>query len=346
MFISIVKSVLCGLIAGSVLLGATNTAQAQQQGQWAASSCSLVSVGRLNLGSYEPNTDQDTTHEIGFRCTTTFPYNASSSTATFKLCLYMGEDAASSPGHNPWRYMSSTNSANLAYNLYADSARTQILVPEGMGSPLVSELTLHQGFPYQPVSSTGTFTVHARIPAGQQSLPSGHYYSLNSSFTLYYSMAAGSVAPNDCTQGNAYGGGYWGGSPIQLNAQVEQHCTLSTEAVDFGVLAQVGVVQTPIHAMGQLNVQCGVGTVYTLYLGQGNHPAGGLRQMANGSSRLPYQLFNDEAQSIIWNESNGVTHTATGNEQSIPVYGQISPGTTLPSELGTYTDTVIVTVSY
>ena len=68
--------------------------------------------------------------------------------------------------------------------------------------------------------------------------------------------------------------------------------------------------------------------------------------MANGSSRLAYLLFQDSARVLPWTDSSGVSRVGTGNEQNLVVYGQIPVGTTVPGQLGTYTDTVIVTVSY
>lgn len=82
----------------------------------------------------------------------------------------MGEDPGNQAGYQPWRYLKNNNvtgngEASLAYNLYADSAHTQILMPENAGAPLVVDFTLTGGNGSTYVSSNGSIPIYARIAA-------------------------------------------------------------------------------------------------------------------------------------------------------------------------------------
>ena len=152
----------------------------------------------------------DTTHDVGFRCTFSFSYPFNEERVTFRVCLYMNDEAT---GYNPWRHMDNGSwwppympnpptPDDLAYNLYADSGRTHILSPPDAGPSMVSEvLTIERGYPGQPISGSGNFTVHGRLPAPQPGLPSGSY-NATPSFTLTYTVES-DVAPSDCTQASA-----------------------------------------------------------------------------------------------------------------------------------------------
>lgn len=338
-------------VSGAILMVAclsmSNPASAQQGGQWWGGAFCNLSSNTLNLGTADPHTHTDTTHDINFVCSFSFAYPFEDDRVTFRLCLYMNDEAG---GYSPWRHLDNASwwpphmpnpptPEFLAYNLYADGARTHILAPPAAGPAMVSQvLTINRGFPYQPVSASGSFSVHARIPVFQPGLAAGNYES-SPNFMLRYSVAAGSVPPSDCEQSTS-------SRAIRIQATVPDSCTLNAQAVDFGLIDQVGVIHSALHAEGLLNVRCSAGRPYTVYLGDGNHPNGTQRNMANGSSRLAYLLFQDSARVLPWTDSSGVSRVGTGNEQNLVVYGQIPVGTTVPGQLGTYTDTVIVTVSY
>jgi spore coat protein U-like protein len=57
-------------------------------------------------------------------------------------------------------------------------------------------------------------------------------------------------------------------------------------------------------------------------------------------------LYKDAARTQLWESSAGeqVTGSGAGTVQNLPVYGRIPPQATPPA--GTYSDTVVVTVTY
>ena len=73
-----------------------------------------------------------------------------------------------------------------------------------------------------------------------------------------------------------------------------------------------------------------------------------LRQMTRASSALTYALYRDgsRAPATAWGNTSGsdtLSNTGTGAAQIHPVYGRI-PVQSIPPP-GTYTDTVVVTVT-
>jgi spore coat protein U-like protein len=129
----------------------------------------------------------------------------------------------------------------------------------------------------------------------------------------------------------------------------------SVTGINFGDVPQ-GTPSADIMAQGSVSVTCPNGTPYTIYLGNGlNRISGGYRQMMNGTTPMMYQLYQDGGLNKIWDETGGPTvkggsggfsTTATGAAIVSPIYGVIPKGIPLPSTLGPYTDTVVVTVAY
>lgn len=341
----------------SFLLASSSLTLAPQAEAAISSPSCQFSGAQFNLGTYSSTAAVDSAQAIGFSCSVGFSWDETDPRATFRLCLSMGEDPGNQAGYQPWRYLKNNNvtgngEASLAYNLYADSAHTQILMPENAGAPLVVDFTLTGGNGSTYVSSNGSIPIYARIAGGQGSLPANIYHSYNPPFTLRYQAVSGGTPPATCDGGSST---YTSGG-IQIITQVTDSCSLSTHGVNFGTLSEVGQLKTPYSAEGAVTVQCSSGKPYTLYLGGGNNiDSNGYRRMANGEARLPYQLYQDSSHSRIWDETGGTSQAGgiggvsgfgNGSNQTLRVYGLIPAGTTVPGNVGTYTDTVMVTVAY
>ena len=346
----------CSYCVTALLISGLLVTPPPVQAEISSPSCQFTGA-QLNLGSYSSSASVDSAQTIGFSCAVGFSWGDPDPRATFRLCLYMGEDPGNQSGYQPWRYLKNNNvtgsgEAHLAYNLYADPSHSQILMPENAGTPLVVDFTLSAGNGSTYVSSNGNIPIYARIAGGQGALPANIYHSYNPPFTLRYQAVSGGTPPANCDGGSAT---YASGS-IQIITQVTDSCSLSTRGVNFGTLGEVGRLKTASFAEGEVTVQCSSGKPYTLYLGSGNHPSSGeYRQMANGEARLPYQLYQDPAHTRVWNETGGTTQTGgvggvsgtgNGSSQTLRIYGLIPTGTTVPGNVGTYTDTVMVTVAY
>lgn len=82
-------------------------------------------------------------------------------------------------------------------------------------------------------------------------------------------------------------------------------------------------------------------------LGNGLSPSGLQRRMQGpGGSFINYGLYQDATRSVAWGNTNatGVQGTGTGQPQSLTVYGRVPPQP-VPGA-GTYSDTIVITLSY
>jgi spore coat protein U-like protein len=95
-------------------------------------------------------------------------------------------------------------------------------------------------------------------------------------------------------------------------------------------------------------VQCTNSTPYTVALDGGTSGATDptQRKMSKGAEKITYGLYQDSARSQGWGNTTGQTvgGTGTGSSQALTVYGRVASQTT-PSA-GSYSDSVVVTVTY
>jgi spore coat protein U-like protein len=71
------------------------------------------------------------------------------------------------------------------------------------------------------------------------------------------------------------------------------------------------------------------------------------RQLSDGTNTINYNLYTDATHDTVWGDgTNGVVvgSISTGEDQDFTVYGLIPAQTAKPE--GTYTDTIVATVTY
>ncbi len=94
-------------------------------------------------------------------------------------------------------------------------------------------------------------------------------------------------------------------------------------------------------AQGKLNVTCTKGTPYKVGLAN----SGKMTNTADAASTIAYVLYQDTATSQIWdNSQNLFAQTGSGTVQALPVYAKLAGNTN--AKAGTYSDTVVATVTY
>ncbi len=233
-------------------------------------------------------------------------------------------------------------SEKLSFGLFRDAART---IPWGsindpsLGEPPLITLSV-------PLLGTGNAsrTIYARLFGGQSGIAAGTYQS-------DFSGAQTDVSYGVTTSLTGCTGGLLGlltestTAPFAVETSVEENCLLDvTQNVDFGI---AGVLSGNVDAAGQLQVTCTSGTDYAVSLERqaGPQPLGAW-EMTNGAETITYGLYADIARTDLWGgpPADDVSLTGTGAAQLLGVYGRVPPQTTPPA--GTYTDTVIVTVTY
>jgi spore coat protein U-like protein len=149
-----------------------------------------------------------------------------------------------------------------------------------------------------------------------------------------------------------------GTSSVTATVTVATNCAITTTPVAFGTYDPIGTnATTPIYASGSVTVTCVKNTAPVIAMSLGNYANGSQRRMSNGSDYLAYELYqppNNTPNSpcsfpatTVWG-SNGNAFAATvatdKGARAYSVCGAVSAGQN-PS-VGTYTDTVVATVTF
>lgn len=141
--------------------------------------------------------------------------------------------------------------------------------------------------------------------------------------------------------GAAYGATSTGN--MTISAEVTASCSVATNTLAFTVDPVAG---GDTDAQANVDVTCTNNHPYTVDLGLGANADVSTRRMVHSTDAtafLTYELYSDSARTQIWT-TGGASETGTGSVQSLPVYGRVPEQ--LTAKLGSYTDTVVVTVTY
>lgn len=132
---------------------------------------------------------------------------------------------------------------------------------------------------------------------------------------------------------------------IAVSTTVTNTCTIQNGTLSFG--AYTGAVLT---ATGTFTVNCTNNGDYTIGLGVGGGSGASFanRFMTNGTYTLGYNIYTSAADTTVWGDGTSSTATVagvgTGSSQTVNVYGKIPANEAAIS--GTYTDTVVATITY
>lgn len=144
-------------------------------------------------------------------------------------------------------------------------------------------------------------------------------------------------------------------------------CALSGAAVGFGNYDVFSLL--PNDSSGTMTLTCnqtgGTGSVdsfsYTVAIGSGTYGSFSERRMANGLARMGYNLYTTPLRLLVWGDGSGGTFTVggLGCVGNTVIANPLCPGTLavpltvyarIPAlqdvRVGSYADTVVVTVSY
>jgi spore coat protein U-like protein len=145
---------------------------------------------------------------------------------------------------------------------------------------------------------------------------------------------------------------------LAVSASVASNCTISTLAVAFGAYDPIVTnAVTALNGNGSITIACTKGSVPTLKLDLGATPAGAVRQMASGTERLPYELYQPltnvagaacGALTQIWGTAGAAILTTVAAPskaaRTYNVCGTVPGGADVA--VGAYADTVIATVTF
>ena len=138
---------------------------------------------------------------------------------------------------------------------------------------------------------------------------------------------------------------------LSVTATVAASCTVSATAMAFGTVNTLAA--TADDATSTMSVTCTPGTAWTATagLGSGTGATFAVRKMtvAATTNTLNYTLYTDSGRTIVWGDGVAPTGTLTGTGngavQSSTIYGRV-PGSQGTAAVGSYTDTVAVTVTF
>jgi len=315
------------------IIGALALATAWASQPVRAQSCNFT-ISNLNFGSI------DLTANSTFTSTATYSASCTgTANTTVRTCPNIDTGSGGSTSGNP-RFLLN-GATQLNFNLYQDNAYTSVWGSNLWGfagsypSPTI-DVPLNSGG-----TGSASQTIYGQVWAGQQALPAGTYSST-------FSGTQASVAYAYSTIGTCatIGSSHATSASFSVSATDVTTCAVNASTLNFGA---AGVLRSALDATSSVTVTCTNSAPYTLALDGGlsaaTNPA--LRKMTQGAQTITYGLYQDAGRSQPWGDSTGtntVAGTGSGLSQSFTVYGRV-PAQATPGP-GTYTDTVVVTLSY
>jgi spore coat protein U-like protein len=311
---------LCRLIFGSIqiviiLLAITTSALAQT----CTVSMPTIAFGNINVLA---GAAINTTSTVTVTC-------SGGTSAGQRVCISIGAGSASDATS---RQLTGPSSQKTRYDLYTDSARTLLWGSWQTGYDTAGvQLDV-------PQNTTQFVTVYAKFFGAQQTAVAGAY---SSTFTSNPFIQYANKTTTSCPTG-----GKTASTSSSATATIVSSCNVSATNINFGT---VGVLTSNTNATGTISVQCSSTLPYTVSLNGGNSGATDptQRKMSFSSSSVIYGLYRDSAWSQPWGATIGTdTASGTGNglSQNLTVYGRILAQATPPP--GTYSDTIVVTITY
>jgi spore coat protein U-like protein len=298
-----------------------------------AQACNF-SMTNLSWGSI------DTGLGSNFDLTGTFTANCTGlSLLTVRVCPSFGAGTGGANGSGSERYMAQ-GGEDMIYNLYSDSTRTTVWGSYFWGAgptPPTIDVQLNA-----LGSGSASRIVYGRVVSGQSHLPTGTYSSSfagGESRSAYgYSLlgTCSTIGSTNATQ-----------VPFTGSATRLGSCTVTASDLNFG---SHSLLNSNIDASNNIVVNCTPELDYVIGLNGGNQGATDptQRKMANAGNTefVTYGLYKDAGRSQAWGDSGALlfSGTGTGANQNLNAFGRVTPQTT-PSP-NSYTDIVVITVTY
>ena len=298
-----------------------------------AQSCSF-SITNLDFGTI------NLTANATFTSTATFSASCTgAANATVRTCPNLDTGSGGSTTGSP-RFLLS-GGTQLNFNIYQDGAYTSVWGSNLWGSagsypsPTIDVALNGSG------NGSASQTLFGQVWAGQQAAPAGVYSSS-------FSGTQSSVAYAYSTVGtcSTIGSSHATSAPFTVTATNVTICSVNASTLNFG---SAGVLRSALDATSSIAVTCTNAAPYTVALDGGlagvANPT--QRKMSQGAEQITYGLYQDAGRAMPWGDSAGVNTmagTGSGLAQNFTVYGRV-PAQSTPSP-GTYSDTVVVTITY
>lgn len=255
------------------------------------------------------------------------------------ICFNIG---ASTSGATLPRQMASGTS-KINYQLYQDSGHTIVWGNQDSNASFSPKRVPWRMLTLDDL--TGSFTIYAVIPKGQNTAVPGNYTdnfpAVNASITSII---------NPLNLGTSCGTTVVGNFAFAVTATVNKQCQIT--ATNTLALGSVAYTQTNITNNSNFTMACTNGTAYTIGLAPSNGNTAGsgvMKSTATNSTNLdqvPYQLKSTAGVSgLTWGNAspNLVADTGTGASVNKTVYALV-PNANYRAD--SYADTVTINVNY
>lgn len=249
-------------------------------------------------------------------------------TGSTRVLLCYALNAGSYPVSGAWRQMGS-GANRLLFQAYVDSSRTIVWDTTSAGRIRV---TLTR------TAASATTPYYGRVAGSQQTaVPAAYSTTMTASVTgTTYTGATPPPCPTSVLATFNF----------NVTGTVVSSCSASASNLVFSTTS---FFATNNDATSTINVTCTNTTPYHVRLNGGNAGATdpAQRKMSLGANQITYGLYRDAGRTLGWGSTDGVdTASGSGTASPIPhtVYGRIPPQPSQPP--GTYTDTIVVTVSF
>lgn len=241
----------------------------------------------------------------------------------------------------------------LQMQLYTDAARSAIWGARGNATvPNFLPLQFDYSVPLLGGNQTLTATLYGRIPA-QTALNAGTYANRFTGaadtlieFQFAEALLGTPPMPVSCITGGSTG--TTSQFPFTVNGSVPNACTLTPKPVpDLAFGSVPGPITANLDRTTTIGLVCTGRTAWQIGLDNGLNASGTVRRMRNaGGQFVSYELYRDSPRSLRWGNtlaSDTLAGTGSGTAQSLSVYGRVAPQA---PNIGTYSDTIMVTVTY
>lgn len=272
--------------------------------------------------------------------------------AKVNMCVSIRSGTDGGGTLNPRRLINTFNDP-MQMQLYTDAAHSAIWGSRGnatVPNPLL--LQFNYSVPVLGGNQTINATLYGRIPA-QSGLNAGTYVNRFTGaadtlieFRYDESIIGGATMPASCISGGS--GGTSSQFPFTVNGSVPNSCTLTPKPVpDLAFGSVPGPITSNVDQTTSIGLVCSGRTAWQIGLNNGLYASGTTRRMRNGAGQfVVYELYRNSPRSLRWGNTLGtdtLAGTGTGAAESLPVYGRV--GAQAPA-IGSYSDTITVTVTY
>jgi len=127
-------------------------------------------------------------------------------------------------------------------------------------------------------------------------------------------------------------------------------CSVNNPNLVFGSFNTLTAGST-VDSTTTITITCDSQSSYTIALSTGGSGTYSPRRMASGSNNLEYNLYTDATYSQIWGDgTSGSATVASGSallgSRDHPVYGRIPLSTQWNASVGSYSDSITLTITY